>query len=194
MIISARLKQGKTNLDWTAWVLVKDNSYADRPEFVPLTALYELTAEEKKWLQSTDCAQLDAPIVRETAALVKNNTSNLIELADHTAAYCGSIPPSFSHTPGAFDAVYALKFGNACTGRAHAGAALLKANGVPARSILNLPPADPTNDIDMHWIIDYLVPGYGWVNMETTVGINFYNPQDTVVIYVSDPGDEFPDG
>jgi hypothetical protein len=178
VIISARLKQGLTNLDWTAWVLVKENRYNDRPQLVPLTALDELTAEEKKWLQSTDCAQLDAPIVRETASLVRNNTTNLIELADQTAAYCSSIPPSFSHSPWAFDAVYALKFGNACTGRAHAGAALLRANGVPTRSILNLHPSSSTNYIDMHWIIDYLVPGYGWVNMETTVGINFYNPQN----------------
>lgn len=192
MIISARLKRGLTNLDWTAWVLVKDNSYADRPEFVPLTALDELTAEEKKWLQSTDCAQLDAPIVLEKAALVKNNTTNLIELADSTAAYCSSIPPVFPHSPGAFDAVYALKFGNACTGRAHAGAALLRANGVPARSILNLHPSRSTNLIDMHWFIDYLVPGYGWVNMETYMGINFYNPRNAVVVYVSNPGDEFP--
>jgi transglutaminase-like putative cysteine protease len=192
MIVSARLKQGLTNLDWTAWVLVKENRYSDRPQLVPLTALDELTGEEKKWLQSTDCAQLDAPIVRETAALVRNNTTNLIELADQTAAYCSSIPPSFSHSPGAFDAVYALKFGNACTGCAHAGAALLRANGVPARSILNLYPSNSTDFIDMHWFIDYRVPGYGWVNLETTMGMNFYNPRNAVIIYVSNPEDEFP--
>ena len=192
MIIAARLKQGITNLDWTAWVLVKENNYSDRPQLVPLTALDELTAEEKKWLQSTDCAQLDAPIVRETAALVRNNTTNLIELADQTAAYCSSIPPGFSHTPVSFDAVYALKFGNACTGKAHAGAALLRANGVPARSILNLYPSNSTDYIDMHWIVDYLVPGYGWVNLETSLGMNFYNPQRAVVVYVSNPEDEFP--
>ena len=100
MIVSARVKRGLTNLNWTAWVLVKDNSYADHPEFVPLTALDELTGEEKKWLQPTDCAQLDAPIVREKAALVRNNTTNLIELADSTASYCSSIPPDFPHSPG----------------------------------------------------------------------------------------------
>jgi transglutaminase-like putative cysteine protease len=192
VIISARVKRGLTNLDWTAWVLVKENRYSDRPHFVPLTALDELTAEEKKWLQPTDCAQLDAPVVRETAALVRNNTNNLIELADSTAAYCNSIPPDFSHSPAAFDAVYALKFGNACTGCAHAGAALLRANGVPARSILNLYPSNSTRLIDMHWFIDYLVPGYGWVNLETTLGRNFYNPRNAVIIYVSNPEDEFP--
>lgn len=192
MIISARLKQGLTNLDWTAWVLVKENRHSDRPQFVPMSALDELTGEEKKWLQSTDCAQLDAPVVLETAALVRNNTTNLIELADQTAAYCSSIPPSFSHSPVAFDAVYALKFGNACTGCAHAGAALLRANGVPARSILNIPPTGSSNYIDMHWFIDYLVPGYGWVNLETTMDRNFYSPQNAVVIHVSNPEDEFP--
>ncbi|NIM16983.1 MAG: hypothetical protein GTO45_33865 [Candidatus Aminicenantes bacterium] len=192
VIISARLKQtSKASLNWTGWVLIKENTYADCPEFVPLTALNELSAEEKKWLQSTDCAQLSAPIVQEKADLVRGNTSNLIELANNTALYCTSIPYDFSHDPMAFDAVYTLTWGNSCTGHAHAGAALLRANGVPARSILNIP-SWASAYMDMHWMIDYFVPGYGWINMETSLGENFYNPQETVVVHVSNPGDEFP--
>jgi hypothetical protein len=66
VIISAQLKQsGTASLDWTGWVVVKDNTYTDCPDFVPLAALNELTAEEKKWLLSpeidlrnTSCAYL----------------------------------------------------------------------------------------------------------------------------------------
>jgi len=198
VIAAARLRQApETDLTWTAWVLTKDSGYTrmDVPDFLPIPSLEELPDETKKWLQPTGCVQVDAPIVQEIAASLRGTTTNLIELTDDIASYCFlSIPGGFSHHPKAFDAVYALRWGNSCTGHAHAGAALLRANGIPARSLLNImlsPEYYPLIQ-DMHWIVDYYVPDYGWVNMETSMGINFCGLTGTVVVMVADPGHECP--
>jgi hypothetical protein len=47
-------------------------------------------------------------------------------------------------------------------------------------------------NFDMHWIIDYYVPDYGWVRMESTTGVNPMSPQDELVVRACNPGDEYP--
>jgi len=190
VFIAARMRQAEdTELDWTAWVLVKENDYSDLPDSVAIPSWEQLPDSVKKWLISTDCSQLSAPIVVETGELVRANTTNLMELAANICSYCVDIPWEFPHQPYAFDAVYTLKWGNSCTGHAHAGAALFRANGIPARSLLNIPVS--SGACDMHWIIDYYVPDYGWVRMETSTGQHPAYPQSEIVTSASNPEDEF---
>ena len=198
VIAAARLRQApETDLTWTAWVLTKNSrlNRVDTPDFLPIPSLDDLPEETKKWLQPTGCAQINAPIVQQIADSLRGTTTNLLELTDNIAFYCfDSIPGEFSHDPMAFDAVYALRWGNSCTGHAHAGAALLRANGIPARSLLNIMLSPEFNPLiqDMHWFVDYYVPDYGWIDMETTMGINFCTLNGAVVVMVADPGHECP--
>ena len=192
VIVAARMLPGApTYIDWTAWVLVIENTYADLPSNVPIPTQEELPDSVLQWLAPTDCAQRDAPIVQEIAAEIRGTTTNLIQLADDICAYCVAMPWTFDHSPLSFDAVYALNWGNSCTGHAHAGAALFRANGVPARSLLNLP-TWASGYFDMHWAIDYFVPDYGWVRMETSIGQHPTYPQDEIVTLASNPEDEYP--
>lgn len=190
-IIAARLRRtANTTLDWTAWVAVKENTYADYPTFAPIPRPDQLPDSVKKWLDTTDCVQVFAPIVRHKADSVRDTTTNLIKLANDICRLCYQIPWEFPHNPFALDAVYALTWGSSCTGHAHAGAALFRANGVPARILLNMP-SFTSNAFDMHWRIDYYVPDYGWVNMETSIGQNPYPGQDEIVTLACNPEDEF---
>ncbi|UCE19141.1 MAG: T9SS type A sorting domain-containing protein [Gemmatimonadota bacterium] len=193
VVIAARLNRApSTTLNWTGWVLVKETRHTELPDHVPIPTMDELPDSVKKWLASTDCCQAAAPVVQETAASLRGNTTNLLELANSISTYCNkSIPFAFTRSPASFDAVYAINWGNSCTGHAHAGAALCRANGIPARSILNIP-VWFDGYMDMHWIIDYFVPEYGWIIMETVSGLNFYPSERTVVVFVSYPEDEFP--
>jgi transglutaminase-like putative cysteine protease len=192
VMVAARMRRkAPSYIHWTTWVLVKENTYADLPSYVPIPTLEELPDSVRQWLAPTDCAQRDAPIVQQIAAEVRGTTANLIELADSICSYCYRIPWEFPHTPAAFDAVYALNWGNSCTGHAHAGAALFRANGVPARSLLNMPTWF-AGDFDMHWIIDYFVPQYGWVRMETSGGMHPTYAQEEIVTLACNPEDEFP--
>ncbi|MCK4672631.1 choice-of-anchor J domain-containing protein, partial [candidate division WOR-3 bacterium] len=192
LIIAARMNQApSTNIDWTAWVFVKENTYSDLPSFVPIPTPDQLPDSVKKWLDTTDCAQINAPIVQQIADSIRDTTTNLIQLADDICNFCNQIPWQFPHLPYAFDAVYALTWGNSCTGHAHAGAALFRANGVPARTLLVIP-TWYSGYLDMHWDIDYYVPDYEWVRMETSLGNHPWYPQNEVVTFACNPEDEFP--
>jgi hypothetical protein len=201
ILIAARMRRADyTYLNWYAWVLIKESEcgHEDFPEIVPIPTPEQLPEETKKWLQATSCVQVDAPIVQETAGSIRGDTTTLKELTSDIALYCrNNILSAFAHTPYSFSAVYALKWGNSCTGHAHAGVALLRANGIPARSLLNI--STLSNDaMDMHWIADYYAPDYGWIKMETAMGQNFYSSQNIVVTMVAYPGNEcplfYPDG
>jgi transglutaminase-like putative cysteine protease len=192
LLVAARLANAAdVVLEWTCWVLVKENKYADLPSYVPIPAPGELPDSVRHWLDTTDCCQVSAPIVQFKADSIRDTTTNLMKLAQDVCDFCHSIPAQFPHQPVGFDAVYALKWGNSCTGHAHAGAALLRACGIPARTLLNMPD-NLGSDFDMHWIIDYYVPGYGWVRMETALGRNPMPPQDELVVQACNPCDEFP--
>lgn len=192
VIVAARLhRAASTTVDWTVYVLVNENTYADLPAVVPIPTPEQLPDSVRAWLSPTDCTQIEAPIVQETAQRIRGTKTNLIELAEAVCAYCDSIPWTFPHSPSAFDAVYALNWGNSCTGHAHAAAALMRANGVPARVLLNIP-TWYNGWFDMHWCTDYFVPGYGWVRMEPSLGTHPYQPQDEIVTLACNPEDEFP--
>jgi len=191
LLVAARLANADSAaLDWTAWVIVKQNTYTDLPDYVPIPTPGELPDSVRQWLDTTDCCQLSAPIVQLTADSLRDTTTNLMKLAHDVCSFCHDIPGRLPHEPYAFDAEYSLKWGNSCTGHAHAAAALLRANGIPARTLLNMP--DFASNYDMHWIIDYYVPGYGWVRMESTTGVNPMQPQDELVVRTCNPGDECP--
>ena len=192
LLVAAEMKRASsTTIHWDAWVLVKENTYADLPASVQIPAVNDLPEEVRAWLVPTDCAQIGDPFVKAQADAVRGGTSDLMVLAENVRAYCYDLPWTFDHDPVSFDAYYAMKWGNSCTGHAHAGAALMRANGVPARS-LHVMPVWYDGYFDMHWNIDYYVPGYGWVRMETSLGENPTSPEKEIVTFVCAPGDEFP--
>jgi len=141
--------------------------------------------------KTDEIAAVDARIVQETAYYLRGISTDLTTLANNINAYWQQeIPWDFPHSPLAFDAVYALTWGSSCTGHAHAGAALFRANGIPVRILLNMP--SWATYFDHHWIIDYYVPSYGWVRMETSTGEHPCFAKDEIVTLACNPEDEFP--
>lgn len=192
VIVAARMKSARqATIHWESWVIVRQNDYLDRPATKPIPTLDQLPDEVKPWLLASDCVQTSDPFVQGKAQTIRGDTTDLMVLADRVAAACSAIPASFKHSPPAFDAFYALKWGNSCTGTAHAGDALMRANGVPARTLMVMP-TWYGGAFDMHWIIEYYVPDYGWVRMETTLGQNPVSPVEEIVVLACNPEDEFP--
>lgn len=191
VIVAAQLRSGPTTLDWESWVIVKDQDLSDKPTSMPLSAFANLTPDLKAFLQPTDCVQVQDPYVQSFAKQVASDASDLWSLTDKVARACRRIPDDFKRNPASFDAFYALNWGNSCTGHAHAGAAMLRADGVPTRILLNMPTWDK-NAYDQHWIVQYWVPGYRWIRMETTSGQDQVGPEDELVSLVCAPEDEFP--
>jgi hypothetical protein len=195
VIVAATMqKSASAEINWEGWVLIRriKDASLEIPSFIQLPTREQLPANTWKWLRSTSCVQVDAPIVQEKALLVKDNTDNLRTLSNSIARYCfNEIPWAFPHNPLGFSAIYALKWGNSCTGHAHAGAALFRANGVPSRVLLNIL-TDYPSPMDMHWVIDYYIPGYNWHKMETSQGIDLLSPERVVVVMVCEPEAENP--
>ncbi|MCD4734617.1 MAG: T9SS type A sorting domain-containing protein [Bacteroidales bacterium] len=172
------------HLNWTSWVLIKQHDYSDIPASVPIPTISELPDSVTSWLQPTACVQWNDSTVHFIADSVRGSTNDLIVLADKINNYCYNIPWTFPHAPFSFDAYYAMKWGNSCTGHAHAGAAIFRANGIPCRVLLNMP-AFYYGNFDMHWMIEYYIPDYGWVKMETSIGSNPYNDAHNEVITIA---------
>ncbi|MBN1150280.1 choice-of-anchor J domain-containing protein [candidate division WOR-3 bacterium] len=190
-MVAATMRPGApTSINWKVWVLVLQETWSDLPQYVPIPEPGELPDSVLKWLVQTDCAQLEAPIVTASAATVLGTTDNLIELADSIHSFCYKIPWQFPHSPMAFDAVYALTWGNSCTGHAHAAAALFRANGIPARTLMNCVILNTL--YDHHWAIDFYVPDYGWVRMDPSIATYPQYPYTEAVTMVCNPEDEFP--
>lgn len=179
------------NLNWTSWMLNTRTDYSEMPDSIAIPDLNELPEDVKSYLKPTACVQWEDPFIQNLADSIKGDTDDLIELTDRIADYVKRIPEDFQFYPASFDAYYALKYGNLCTGHAHAAAALLRANGIPCRVLLT---ASNVSELPytMHWIVEYFIPDYGWVKMETSAGTNPYVfSHRQIVTFACKPEDEF---
>jgi transglutaminase-like putative cysteine protease len=191
-IVAARLERSnRTMIYWEAWVLVKPADLMGLPWSAPIPDPEDAPEEVRQWLEPTDCIQSDHPFIQAEAATVREGNTLLQELAEDVAYYCTQLGYGFLHSPIAFDAYYAMNWGSSCTGRAHTGAALFRANGIPART-LHVMPTWAFGRYDMHWIIEYFIPTFGWARMETSLGQNLVEPYTEIVNFVAHREDEFP--
>jgi len=180
-----------TELTWQAWVLTKMEAWADLPTFVNVSELASLPDSVLPFLQATDCCQVDDPLVQNRAQILGGSCINILDQADAICDYVEAIPGGLPHTPIAFDAVYTLRYGNSCTGHAHAATALLRALGIPARNLLNVSSMF-LGPMDQHWIIEFFLPTYGWVLMETAKGELPTYPMTIPFTWACHPHDEYP--
>ncbi len=89
VIIAARMRQAdSTSLNWTAWVFITENHYLNIPNSVPLPTSDQLPDSVVKWLEPTDCVQINDPFVKQTAETVRGSISDLNTLANAICNYC----------------------------------------------------------------------------------------------------------
>ena len=146
--------------------------------------------EVRPWLQSTGCVQVDDQDIQSAAAEVYQD-ENLMATARSVAPIPYQIAEqAFEEglTYSSLDAVEALHRGGSCTSAANLAAALLRANGIPAR-VLAVYPTDG-HPLQTHYLVEFYVQGYGWVWMESTLGRFPWSPTNAVVVAVVYPEDE----
>jgi len=179
------------HLKWTSWVLEKENQYNDLPHPVPIPDFNELPDSVKPWLMPTGCVQWSDPFIKHIADSVRGTTTDLNILSNKIHNYVLTIPVGFPIYPWSFDAYYAMKWGNSCTGHAHAAAALFRESGIPCRVLMNSP-TWVGSAFDQHWIIEYYIPQYGWVETDPTAGGNpNLHDYEYAITFACNPEDEF---
>ncbi len=192
--IGAMQKDESVLLHFSCWVLVKNHDYSDLPRYVKIPKKYQLPEDTKVWLASTEVVQTHSLLIRHKARQLHGLSDNLIR-------YAGRIAPFIrNHRFGLFvlelysglllsqDARTTLLINGENVGRSHLACAFFRIYNIPARVLL------VNNDqgfwTQMHYMVEYYCPGYGWVLVETTGGKTPYDTKRQVVNRVCYPKDE----
>lgn len=192
IVLAVKLQNlpGDKMINWSVWVFTKEHDFTNVPDNVLFPDTADLPDSVKQWLQPSACIQWTDPFIQNVADSLRDTLITINSLAERINEYCYNIPWIYEHNPISFDAFFAMNWGSSCTGHANAGAALFRANGIPSRVLLNIP--DSVGSY-MHYIIEYYMPSFGWINMETSAGVNpNHHAHEEIVTYVCTIDDEFP--
>ena len=169
---------------WEALVLVDRG----KSEPLPRADKPEAPEEAKAWTRSTACVQSDDPAIREKADELAKGTEGLEDYARRVIAFTSHHRGKPGAAFDALDARKGLDCGGSCTSRANLAAALLRARGIPARTVAHLPTW--SGPLYEHWLVEYWHPGAGWVWLESSLGQFRPLACSLVVLNVANPEDE----
>ncbi len=144
-----KVERGKdVDLSWEALVL----AIAGPEEPLPVVKEVEQPDHAKAWLVSTRCAQsADKDIIVKADELAKG-TTDILDYVRNVLAFT-SKNQGIGTTYRFLDARSALESGGSCTSRANLCAALLRAHGIPARTLSHLPTW--SGPLFEHWLVEY---------------------------------------
>ncbi|MCK5258222.1 MAG: transglutaminase domain-containing protein, partial [Thermoplasmatales archaeon] len=181
-------------IHFSCWVLVKNHEYVDLSEYVKFPKKDELPEETKIWLSSTEVVQANSFLIMYKANQLKGDSDNLINFTSVIAPFIKEhryLLFVLQLNLGIFfsqDAITTLLINGENVGRSHLACALLRSNNVPARVLL------ANNDqgfwTQMHYMLEYYCPGYGWILIDPTKGTTPYEPKRQVINRVCYPVDE----
>lgn len=181
-------------LHFSCWVLVKNHDFDDLPPYVRLPKKSHLPEETTIWLQSTKVVQVNSILLRLKARQLRGMNDNLIRYASRISffiKYHRYLFFIFGLNTGLLlsqDARTTLLINGENVGRSHLACAFFRINNVPARVLL------VNNDqgfwTQMHYMVEYYCPGYGWVLLDPTFGKTPYATYHQVINRVCYPQDE----
>jgi len=192
--IGAMGKDERVLIHFSCWVLVKNHDYNDLSNYVKIPEKNDLPEETKIWLSSTDVVQARCFLIKYNAMQLRGDGDNLISFVSNISSFIKEhryflfilqmkLGVFFSQ-----DAITTLLINGENIGRSHLGCALLRSNDIPARVLL------ANNDqgfwTQMHYMIEYFCPDYGWVLIDPTKGETPYDTKKQVVNRVCYPEDE----
>jgi transglutaminase-like putative cysteine protease len=193
--ISSLQKGEMILLHFDCWVIINDHEYEGLPPYLKIPRKpSDLPEETRTWLRASKAVQADSLLIKHKAFQISRLTTNLRTLADRITWYVKN------HRYGLFliqfnsniffrqDAITTLFINGDNVGRSHLACALFRANTVPSRVILTL--GDQPFWTQMHYIMEYFVPGYGWVIMDTTRAHTPHQPYRQIILRICHPEDE----
>ncbi|MEA3458248.1 MAG: transglutaminase-like domain-containing protein [Candidatus Thermoplasmatota archaeon] len=192
--IGAMEKDERVLIHFSCWVLVKNHEYNDLSEYVKIPKKKDLPEKTKIWLSSTDVVQTRRILIKYTAMQLRGGGDNLISFANNISLFIKEhryVLFFLQLKLGVFfsqDAITTLFINGENVGRSHLACALLRSNNIPARVLL------ANNDqgfwTQMHYMVEYYCPDYGWVLIDPTKGETPYDTKRQVVNRVCYPEDE----
>ena len=181
-------------IHFSCWVLIKNHDFSDLPEKVKFPRRWQLPEETKTWLTSTKVVQKRSILIRHKARQIRGIRNDVLKFANDVATYIKW------HRFGLFllqlrlgiffsqDARTTLFINGENVGRSHLACAFFRSQNIPARVIL------VHNDqgfwTQMHYMVEYYVPDYGWVLLDSTKGKTPYETKKQIINRICFPKDE----
>ncbi len=179
---------------FTVWVLVEHNDFSNIPSSKNFPNIQTLPNETKIWLEKTDVTQNDNILIKLRSKVLRLGNDDMITYAKKVAPFIKNhryLSFVLQLNLGMFfsqDAVTTLLINGENVGRSHLACALFRNQNIPARVIL------VNNDqgfwTQMHYMVEYYVPDYGWVLLDTTEGQTPYNTSRQIINRICYPSDE----
>ncbi len=181
-------------IHFSCWVFVQNHEFNDLPKKVKFPKKSNLPQDTKTWLKSSSVVQKNRLLIKLRARQLKGLSDNLIRFAGRVAKFIKN------HRFGLFliqlslriffsqDAFTTLLINGENVGRAHLACAFFRGFNVPARVLL------VHNDqgfwTQMHFMVEYYCPGYGWVLIDPTFGKTPYSTKKQIINRICFPEDE----
>jgi transglutaminase-like putative cysteine protease len=147
-------------IPWECWTLKKNSTFSDMPSYVDKATLDALDDSLDAYLQPSSYIQSDHSNIVAKAAELAGTENNILQIAGSVILFTGKTIAYESY--GAQDALTTLTRGySVCTGKANLAVALFRALKIPARVLMVA---------FTHYIVEFYLPGYGWVRGESTLG------------------------
>ena len=181
-------------IHFSCWVLVKNHDFSDLPEEQKFPRRLKLPEETKPWLSATEVVQKNSILIRFKARQLRGIKNDMIRFAGRVAPFIKQhrfflflIQLRF----GIFlsqDARTTLFINGENVGRSHLACAFFRSQNIPARVLL------AHNDqgfwTQMHYMVEYYTPGYGWVLLDSTKGKTPYETKRQIINRICFPEDE----
>lgn len=162
-------------LHFTIWVLVENHEFTDIPQDIPLpSSKKNLPVDTQQWLSRSDMVQIHRLRIKYNANKLEGKNDNILSYAQNVSTfikehrYLFFLLQLWTRTFFKQDAMTTLRINGENVGRAHLACALFRTQNIPARVIL------ANNDqgfwTQMHYMVEYYIPDYGWVLLDTTNG------------------------
>jgi transglutaminase-like putative cysteine protease len=146
-------------------------------------------AKPDAWLTPTACVQATDPDLKALASKLAKEAKGREDLVQKTVDWVALNNGKAGQAFTALDAKAGYLCGGSCTDRANLCAALLRANGIPARTVSHMP-TWAEGKFYQHWLTEYWKSGQGWVMVEPTLGILRPDRNTVVELAISSPQDE----
>ena len=157
---------------------------------VPSEPVYRTMLKQfQPWLASTACVQAADPEIKSLADKLSEGTPYRDDYVHKVVMWVARNNGQKGEAFDALDAKRGLKCGGSCTNRANLCAALLRARGIPARTIAHMP-TWAVGKFYQHWITEYWTDNGNWAMVEPTLGVKHPARNTVIVLAISSPEDE----
>lgn len=171
-------------ISWQSLVLIRGKIDATLPDSSP-----EVPPHTAPWLLSSQLVQCEDDEITVKAAELASASGGLESYVRNVVHFTSTIRPKKRNKSNSPDAKTALEGGQSCAAQANLIAALLRANGIPARTVSVLPTSSRTFCFQ-HLAVEYWHPGVGWIWVEPEMNPRQPAANELVVLTVQSPDDE----